>query len=129
MIDKLLRFFGAGAFGGLMNSLEVWVFGVVGISALLGVGIAPALTPAWLYPRIVWGGLWGLLLFIPRGKRSFLLHSLLISLGPTSVQLFIVFPLKANQGMAGIGLGLLTPVLVVAFNWIWAMSALVITKK
>ena len=58
--------FSAGALGGLANSLAVWLFGALGITLALGVGIAPGLTPAWLYPRIVWGGLWGFLFLLPR---------------------------------------------------------------
>ncbi len=33
--------------------------------AALGVKIAPAFTPAWLYQRLVWGGLWGWLFLLP----------------------------------------------------------------
>jgi hypothetical protein len=29
------------------------------------VAIAPALKLSWLYPRIVWGGLWGLVFVFP----------------------------------------------------------------
>jgi hypothetical protein len=49
--------FSAGAFGAIINSIVVWIFGVIGLTAALGVAIAPDLTPAWLYPRIVWGGI------------------------------------------------------------------------
>jgi hypothetical protein len=37
-------------------------------------------------------------------------------LGPTIVQLFVVFPPKAGKGIMGFELGLLTPLLVVVFN-------------
>jgi hypothetical protein len=47
--------FSAGCLGGLANSIAVWVFGVIGITTALGVAIAPSISPAWLYPRIVWG--------------------------------------------------------------------------
>jgi hypothetical protein len=57
--------FAAGCFGGLLNSLAVWIFGEVGITSALGVKIAPPLTAAWLYPRLVWGGIWGVLFLIP----------------------------------------------------------------
>jgi hypothetical protein len=45
----------------------------------------------------------------------------LLSLFPTAVQLFVVFPYKANKGMAGFELGLLTPLFVILFNWIWGV--------
>jgi hypothetical protein len=50
--DTMLAF-AAGALGGLANSIAVWLFGVLHISAALGVAIAPAISPEWLYPRLV----------------------------------------------------------------------------
>ena len=44
--------FAAGCFGALLNSLAVWIFGDLGITAALGVKIAPKLSPAFLYPRL-----------------------------------------------------------------------------
>ena len=57
--------FAAGCVGAVANSLMVYLFGHLGINAALGVKIAPNLTPSWLYPRIVWGGLWGFLFLLP----------------------------------------------------------------
>jgi hypothetical protein len=54
---KLLIYFASGSLGGLANSVAVWLFGKFGITKMLGVALAPALTPEWLYPRIVWGGI------------------------------------------------------------------------
>jgi hypothetical protein len=54
-MKKLLIFFGAGCLGALANSLTVWALGNYGITKALEVSITPALSPGWLYPRIVWG--------------------------------------------------------------------------
>lgn len=116
---KLLIFFSAGCLGGLANSIAVWLFGYWGITSSLGVSIAPPLSPTWLYPRLVWGGIWGLIFILPVYKSKLLLKGSILSLFPTAVQLFIVFPLKAHKGIAGIDLGLYTPVFVLFFNWIW----------
>ncbi|RMG69803.1 MAG: hypothetical protein D6710_08190, partial [Nitrospirae bacterium] len=113
MLKKLSIVFSAGAFGGLINSLTVWIFGQAGITKALGVAIAPALSPKWLYPRIVWGGLWGLLFILPILKNRPFIQGLLFSLGPTIVQLFVVFPQKAHKGMLGLDLGTLTPLFVI----------------
>ena len=92
--------------------------------ASLGVKIAPALTPAWLYPRVVWGGLWGLLFLLPSlGRGNWLAAGLAASLGPTLVQLFYVFPVMAHKGTAGLELGLLTPLVVVLANALWGWAA------
>lgn len=120
---KLLLVFSAGALGGLANSLVVWLFGFYGISQALGVAIAPGLSPEWLYPRVVWGGLWGFLFLLPVLRSQILAQSFVLSLFPTIVQLFVVFPYKTSAGIAGLELGMLTPVLVVFFNWVWALVA------
>ncbi|MBU1054183.1 MAG: hypothetical protein KKC46_10180 [Proteobacteria bacterium] len=120
-MKKLLIYFAAGCLGALANSLVVWLFGDLGISKSLGVSIAPALTSGWLYPRIVWGGIWGLIFFLPMLSSKPFSKGTLLSLFPTMVQLFVVFPYKANKGIAGLDLGLLTPALVFLFNWIWGV--------
>ena len=121
--NKLTLVFASGCLGGLLNSLTVWLFGAIGITALFGVKIAPTLTPAWLYPRIVWGGIWGLLFLLPFFSRKFVYRGFIYSLFPTLVQLFIVFPLKANKGVMGVDLGSLTPIFVLFFNFVWGISA------
>jgi hypothetical protein len=119
---SLSLLFAAGALGGLVNSLVVWLCGEAGIPRALGVAIAPELTPAWLYPRIVWGGLWGFLFALPLGIRSWLQRGLLLSLAPTLFQLFVVFP-RAGRGSLGLELGALTPLLVVLYNAVWGAAA------
>lgn len=120
--------FAAGVLGGLVNSLVVWLFGVLGINHLLGVALAPPLTPSFLYPRLVWGGLWGFLFLLPFPKLTYPSRGLIYSLAPTVVQLFIVFPLALEKGVAGISLGYLTPLLVLFFNGVWGLSAAIWLK-
>jgi hypothetical protein len=119
---KLTLSFSAGCLGGLINSLVVFLFGVFDITAMFGVNIAPSLTPQWLYQRIVWGGIWGVLFLFPLFKRSYTSRGLLLSLGPTIVQLFIVFPIKAQKGLLGFELGILTPLFVIFFNAVWGIT-------
>ena len=120
-MKKLLIFFAAGCLGGLANSIAVWLFGYFHITSSFGVSIAPLLTPGWLYPRIVWGGIWGLLFILPMLQSKLLLKGTVLSLFPTAVQLLVVFPLKAHKGIAGIDLGLFTPLFVLFFNWVWGI--------
>ncbi len=120
-MKTLLIFFAAGCLGALANSLVVWQFGQLGFNSLLGVSIMPGLTPSWLYPRLVWGGLWGLLFILPMMPSRLLLKGSILSLFPTVVQLFVVFPLKAHKGIAGLELGMFTPVVVLFFNWVWGV--------
>ena len=122
LAKRLTVSFAAGSLGGLANSLAVWLFGAYGVTKSLGVRMAPDLSPVWLYPRLVWGGIWGLLYLLPVFHNSILKRGLLLSLGPTIVQLFVVFPYKADQGMMGMGLGAFTPLLVFVFNAIWGVT-------
>ncbi|MFP4070616.1 MAG: hypothetical protein ACLFTB_01080 [Desulfovibrionales bacterium] len=122
-IRSLSLVFAAGIFGGLVNGLVVWLFGKYGITGAFGVRMAPALTPGWLYPRLVWGGVWGLLFLLPLLRSRTIARGLVLSLGPTLVMLFIVFPYEMHQGMLGLRLGMLTPVFVLLFNAFWGVAA------
>ncbi len=121
LILALSLAYAAGSVGGLINSLIVWLLGSMGITSALGVNIAPPLSAALLYPRLVWGGLWGFLFLIPLFGNSPLVRGVIYSLGPTLVQLFIVFPLKDGKGIMGLGLGALTPLMVIFANVIWGV--------
>jgi len=123
LVRDVALVFAAGALGGLANGLAVWFSGAYGLTAALGVAIAPALTAPWLYPRLVWGGIWGLLFMLPVPRAPWWVRGLVFSLGPSAVQLFVVFPEKTPHGMAGLGLGVLTPLAVVVFNAVWGLAA------
>lgn len=115
--------FAAGSLGGLANSLAAWASGSYGLTAALSVAIRPELTPDWLYPRLVWGGLWGFLFLSSVPRLRWWLRGLVFSLGPSAVQLLYVFPEKTPHGLFGLGLGELTPLVVLALNAIWGLTA------
>lgn len=120
---RLSLVFAAGAMGALANSSCVWIGGASGLTGALGVAIAPALTPDWLFPRLVWGGIWGALFLLPFAGRRWVLQGALASLGPTLVQLLVLFPQDPSQGRFGLELGALAPLLVAAFNLVWGVVA------
>ncbi|MBI4041893.1 MAG: hypothetical protein HY391_00290 [Deltaproteobacteria bacterium] len=115
--------FAAGCVGGLANSIFVWGMGKSGVSKLMRVQIAPSWTKQWLYPRIVWGGLWGFLFLLPILEEQWLWRGLLFSLGPTLSVLFVVFPYQAKKGFAGLQLGKLTPLFALIANAVWGIAA------
>lgn len=125
MVRDVSICFAAGVFGGLANSLFVWAGGHYGLAQVLEVAITPAWTPAWLYPRLVWGGLWGVLFLIPVLKRTVLARGALMSLAPSAVQLLVIFPTVLGKGVWGLDLGALTPVYVLAANVVWGVAAAV----
>ncbi|MFV2032502.1 MAG: hypothetical protein ACC663_08400 [Gammaproteobacteria bacterium] len=127
-MKKLLFFFAAGCVGGLAYGLSVWILGRSGITSAFGVSIHASLTPAWFYPRIVWGGIWGMLFILSISNSSLLWKGTVLSLIPSAVQLFVVYPLIDNRGIAGFELGLLTPLLVLFFNWVWGVATALTIK-
>lgn len=128
MFRKLLLSFSAGTLGALVSSLTVWLFGVYGITQALGVSIVPGLSANWLYPRLVWGGLWGLLFVMPWLSGRAIPRGLLLSLFPSAVQLLYFFPVHDHLGLGGISLGLLTPLVVLFFNAVWGVVTAIALK-
>ncbi|NLI80899.1 MAG: hypothetical protein GX443_04335 [Deltaproteobacteria bacterium] len=127
LIRRVSSAVAAGLVGGLVNSLLVWYLGKLGIPQKFGVAIAPSLTTQFLYPRLVWGALWGLLFALPPWQGgawvSVFSRGTLMSLFPTAFQLLYVFPISAGKGMFGTGLGRLTPVFVCLYNVVWGLTA------
>ncbi|WP_300164562.1 hypothetical protein [Solidesulfovibrio sp.] len=115
--------FTAGLVGGLVGGVLLWMAGQYGWTAAMNVKLAPEWTLAWLCPRLVLGGLWGLLLTPRFMPDSVFWRGLLVSLGPTLVQLLAVFPSDPAAGMWGMGLGDLTPLVVAADNAVWGWAA------
>jgi hypothetical protein len=122
-IKNISLTFAAGCVGGLANMLAIWLFGLWGITKALRVNIAPHLSAPWLYNRLVWGGLWAFLFFLPTRIKSYPVRGLLFCLGPSLVQLFVVFPYHAHKGFLGLQLGYLTPAFVLFFNAVWGLAA------
>ncbi len=115
--------FTAGAFGGLVNRLAIWIFGITGITDFFGVALKPSLNETFLYPGIVWGGLWGVLFLLPFMKKSVLARGLIYGFFPSLVMLFVVFPFWMGKGIMGFELGKFTPILVFVFNSFWGIAA------
>lgn len=120
MIFRILALcYSAGTVGALANSAAIIWMGKAGIPASLGVALAPNYSPSWLYPRLVWGGMWALLFALPLPRT--LWWAFVIALAPALFQLFVVFPQFAGKGTAGLDLGTLTPAFVLFYNLIWAL--------
>ncbi|MSM39220.1 MAG: hypothetical protein GJT30_06330 [Geobacter sp.] len=122
MIRKISGAFTGGAIGGLVDSVNITILGKVGISDLLGVSMKPEFTAPWLYQRMIWGGIWMLLLLLPLWKKRPVLRGCLFSLLPSAMMLFMVLP-SMGKGLLGIGFGTLTPVVVIGLNFIYGIVA------
>ncbi len=127
VITRLSVVFAGGCLGALVNSWVSFSMGQAGIPQKLGVALAPAWTKAFLYPRIVWGGLWGFLFLLPAMRGGFLVgvfsRGVFFSLGPTLAQLLYFFPFVLQKGWFGLSLGELTPLFVFFYNAVWGLCA------
>jgi hypothetical protein len=123
LLERMSVCFAAGVFGTLVSSLGLWLAGHYGWTAALGVRLAPSWDAAWIHPRLVWGGLWGLLFLPPILENSIVWRGLFLSLCPTLAQLIIFFPQAPEAGVWGAGLGTWTPLVVAAANALWGWGA------
>lgn len=118
--------FTAGMIGALFSSGVVWFTVKSQLTTFAHVGLNPDFSSHWLYPRLVWGGLWGLAYYLTVGNRKTRQHwirkGLWISLLPTAFQLLYIFPYRMNLDLLGLGLGMLTPVFVLFYNLIWGFT-------
>ncbi len=123
---KLLRnmslAFTGGAIGAFIDSVNIWLMGTSGISDLIGISMKPALTTPWLYKRMIWGGIWMLLLMLPLMKNRICLRGMLASLAPSAMMILVVLP-AMKPGDFGTGFGLLMPGVVIILNFIYGMVA------
>jgi len=122
IIRKLSGAFTGGALGALLDSFNIWFMGVVGISDLIGITMKPEFTAEWAYKRMIWGGIWMLLLLIPVWHNKTILRGMVFSLVPSGMMLFVVLP-SMGKGMLGLGFGALMPVVVIGLNFIYGIFA------
>jgi hypothetical protein len=120
MLNRIGVAFAAGSAGGLATVLTLWLFGLLGITAAFNVALAPPLTPL-VYSMMIWGGIFGFLFLLPVMSGSVWLRGIIFGLAPSAVQCLIVFPVKMDAGILGLGLGRLTPVFVLIFNTVWGL--------
>ena len=129
----MLRRFASGYFAGgvaaCVASLALWIAGRADLTATIGVKVAPALTWAWLAPRVLAGSLWGLALplALRRGARP-VRAGLALSLLPSLATLFFFLP-QAGHGMLGSDLGTLTPLVVLAEYALWGWILALVSNR
>jgi hypothetical protein len=115
--------FTAGLIAALFSSGVFWLAVKSQLTTYAGVSLSPDFDLQWLYPRLVWGGLWGLIYYFTVGhrksRRYWVRKGLWISLLPAAVQLLYVFPYQSGQDLLGLNLGVLTPVFIVVQYLVW----------
>ncbi len=122
LLRRISIVFTAGCVGALLSSLLEWALGYAGITQMFKIDIMPVLSLGWLFPRLVWGGIWGLMFLLPFFGKLYFFRALFYSIPPSLAMLFVVYPLEGS-GMFGVKLGSFTPCLVVLSNLVWAICA------
>ena len=124
LIGKAYQAMAAGALGGLVQGVILWLFGQLGLFIVVRLPLAPPLDLPWLYQRIVWGGIWGLFFLLPVLRNwSNLRRGWLIGLFPASGSMFYFLPFQDGHGVMGLELGGAMPFVVVFFGWVWGWMA------
>jgi len=122
VIRNISLAFTGGAIGAFIDSFNIWFMGKVGISDLIGITMKPEFTAPWIYRRMIWGGIWMLLLLLPILKDRICLRGMLFSLAPSAMMLFLVLP-SMGRGVWGFGFGSLMPVVGIGLNFIYGIVA------
>lgn len=127
-MKNALVVFAAGCLGALVQIVAMNLAVHYGFTHHLGVQFGASFSPQWMYPQIVWGGLWGFVFLLPIFAGSIVVRSFLLCLIPALVQLFIIFPFYEGKGFAGISRGILMPCVVLFFWWVWALATSITLK-
>lgn len=116
--------FAAGAAAGFIKCVAAWLLVRYGIAAQLGASVLGSLSPVVLHPRIVIGGLWGLLFLLPMARSSVLVSGMLWGVVVAAAEL-VLFPLIAGRTPA-----LLTMTALVALLlWlVWGLASALLLR-
>jgi hypothetical protein len=122
LLKRISSCFAAGAAGGLAAACLLWALGAYGVTGSMGVSLAPPLSPQWLYPKIVWGGLWAQLLLLPIAKSRLIVRGLVVGLGPAAFELLYRYPVVYRKGLFGTALGAWTPLVLLGVCSAWGIA-------
>jgi hypothetical protein len=103
--------FAAGCIAGLGYAIGLWAMGQYGFTRFLHVDIAPHLSNAYIYQRVVWGGICGLIFLLP-WRKSWFSRGLLLSLVPAGILLLVLLPMY-GFGLGALALGTFTPLVII----------------
>ena len=114
--------YSGGVAGSLTAAFGIWLVGQLGFATVLGINLIPKLTLAWMYPRLAWGGAWGLLCMLPLLRAQPFLRGILFSLGPT-LMVFLKFVPGLEKSLFGLSFGSMRPELILIINFVWGIVA------
>jgi hypothetical protein len=113
----------AGLVAAIVQGILILACSLSGIFQALGLPLEISPVLPWLYQRMAWGGLWGLLFLLPIPLGRTQVRGLVLGLVPAAASLLFFLPLRDGQGWFGLRLGPLMPVVVVVFGLVWGAIA------
>jgi riboflavin transporter FmnP len=113
--------FGAGAFGALIMGLSFYLATRYGFMDKIHVRMAAHLTLDWFVPRVFYGALWGCLFGLPLLTKTPFFRTVVLSVVPALVELFVLMPLVQHSGTLGLSYGQWTPVFIWSLYLIWSI--------
>lgn len=129
VIKTVFYVFVAGGLGGLTNSIMVWSLAALGVTPVLGFGMAPELSFEWLLRRVFASALWGIIFLIPVYENAPIKKGAVLSILPWLSSALIVFPMRMNVGFFGLGFGIGTPIWTLFFAAIWGVTGTLFLSK
>ncbi len=120
MFRNAALYYAAASLGGLAVALTAWLLGTIGVPAIMGVDLQPALERATIYRLMVWGGIWGLIFLLPIAIRPLWLKALLLTLAPVLVALLVVVPSRGGELLL-LDKGALAPLYIYLINIPWGL--------
>lgn len=120
---QLSMAFASGVVGAGVLVVVALLMGRFGIFADLGCHLHPSANREYLYSRLVWGGIFGLLFCLPIMSGSVWKRGFVFGLIPAAVQLLVIFPLLNHVQVLGLNYGYTTPIFVVFLNAVWGLTS------
>jgi multidrug transporter EmrE-like cation transporter len=122
----MLRFialcYSAGSFAAFLSSLAMHLGASGGLHRAFGLALRPGFDTNWLFPRIVWGGLVGMLFAFPLPLRFSWIGLFAITVALTCLQLFVVYPIWEGMGYLGLRYGWAMPFFCFGYTAIYVIG-------
>lgn len=120
--------YGAGSLAALLACSVILLIQILGLSQLIQLPSFPVLSQSWLYPKVIWGGLLSLCFVLPFMSSNTLVKSAVLALVISLVELFFALPFNLYHGVMGLNVGMVTFLIMLGFNLVWAMlTSLILT--
>ena len=121
--------FVAGALGGFVTGILVWLLGKTGVTPALGFHMVPDLTVGWMFRRVFASGIWGAIFLIPIFRNAPLTKGAVLGILPWLSSILFVLPFRMGAGWFGLGMGYGTPIWTLFFGCLWGVVGMWFLSK